>query len=233
MTPDRPDSPAAAREHPLPAPATGPVPLWIIAAGGLAAVVAVAVLGKGGAWFSYASLTRPDYVRAVPEGAQPVGPPPMPAMGAYKRRGEKIFDRCKVCHQADGKGDGANYPSLVGSEWATGYTERMAMIVINGLHGPMSTGKSYSDPVGMTPQGIGMSAEDLAAVMTYVRNNFGNETGDVVSVAQAQKAMEISAARPTPGVQMTAEELKTHEKNLEGDPVEPAQLVDPSTLKAK
>ena len=230
MTPDHPDSPAVVREHPLPAPAPARIPLWFLAAGGLAVVVAGLALGNADAWFKYSVLSKPGYVRAVPEG-EPTGPPPMPAIDAYKHRGEKIYARCKICHQPDGKGDGVNYPPLAGSAWATGPTERMAMIVINGLHGPNSTGKAWSDPVGMTPQGIGMSAEDLAAVMTYVRNSFGNETGDVVSVAQAEKAMEISAARPTPGTQMTAEELKAHEKDLEAAPVAPDQLVDPVTLK--
>jgi mono/diheme cytochrome c family protein len=229
MTSTRPDSPAVAREHPLPAPISGRFSILFVAVVVLAAVVAGLVLVKGEAWFQYSVLSRPGYVRVLPEG-ESSGPPPMSALFVYKRRGEKVFERCQICHQPDGMGDGVNYPPLGGSEWATGPTERMAMIILNGLRGPDSTGKFWSDPVGMIPQSIGMSAEDLAAVMTYVRNSFGNETGDVVSVAQARRAMEISASRLASGTQMTAEELEDHEKELEGDPIAPDQPVDPVSL---
>jgi len=44
-------------------------------------------------------------------------------------------------------------------------------------------------------------------VMTYVRNNFGNETGDVISIAQAEKAMEVSAARARAPQMVNKDEL--------------------------
>jgi cytochrome c len=147
-------------------------------------------------------------------------------------RGAKIYSvKCNGCHGADAKGDGANYPSLAGSNWVTGETERLAMIILNGLHGPMSTGKTYGGAGGMPAQGVGLSQEDLAGLMTYVRNNFGNSVGDVVTAEMAKAAMEISGKRANAGQQVTAEELSAdHIKNLPGEPLDPKTLVDPLTL---
>jgi hypothetical protein len=105
------------------------------------------------------------------------------------------------------------------------------MIILNGLNGPISTGKTYGGAAGMAAQGAGLSPEDLAGVMTYVRNNFGNSTGDVVTVEMAKAAMDISAKRAKAGQQVNAEELAAqHVKNLPGDPLDPKAMVDPITL---
>ncbi len=66
--------------------------------------------------------------------------------------------------------------------------------------------------------------------MTYVRNSFGNATGDVVTPDQAAKALEIAGAAPA-GIQITEAELKSdHDKMLEGEPIDPATVVDLETL---
>jgi hypothetical protein len=67
--------------------------------------------------------------------------------------------------------------------------------------------------------------------MTFIRNSFGNAVGDVVSPEMAQAALDIAAARKNPAAPVTADELKSHEKDLPGEKVDPATLVDPITLK--
>ena len=129
---------------------------------------------------------------------------------------------------ADAKGNGSTFPSLVGSAWATGETERFAMVILNGLEGPVSDGKSYGV---MSPQGIGMTPEDLAGIMTYVRNNFGNTKGDVITTEMAKAALEISAARKNAGKSVSAAELTAdHAKALPGEPLDPKTMLDPITL---
>lgn len=144
-------------------------------------------------------------------------------------RGKKVFEaKCITCHGPEAKGNGATYPSLVGSAWALGETERLAMIILNGLQGPASDGKTYGV---MTAQGIGMTAEELAGIMTYVRNHFGNTKGDVVTVEMARNAMKISAARKNAGSALTGDELTAnHLKNLAGKEVTATTLVDPITF---
>ena len=223
---------AAAREKRIADSGSEPISLWLIATCGVVFLVAGGILGGAGHLFNYGAVFKEGYVRTPPEGAGDTGPKPKDALAAYMTRGSKIYSvKCNGCHGSDAKGDGANFPSLVGSAWVTGETDRLAMIIINGLAGPMSTGKTYGGAGGMAAQGGGLSPEDLAGVMTFVRNNFGNTTGDVVTVEMAKAAMEISAKRAKAGQQMSAAELTAdHAKNLPGTPLDPATMVDPITL---
>jgi mono/diheme cytochrome c family protein len=95
-------------------------------------------------------------------------------------QGKAIYSRegfCITCHQADGKGlPASGFPPLAGTKWVTGSHERLTRIVLNGLHGPLEVlGKPYPGQVPMTPFGGMLKDEEVAAVLTYVRNAFGNE----------------------------------------------------------
>jgi len=219
---------AAAREKRLDDQGSEPITLWVLAACGLVAVIAGSILGSGGRLFAYGDLFRHGYVRSTAPGAEDSGPLPKPALEAYMEKGKKIYSaKCNGCHQADAKGNSAA-PSLVGSEWVLGETERFSMIILNGLKGPNSVGQSYT---GGMPAQLGLSPEDLAGVMTYVRNNFGNSKGDVVTIEMAKAAIDISGKRAKAGEQVTGEELTAdHLKPLPGDPLDPAALVNPLTL---
>lgn len=222
---------ASAREKQLSADGHEPISLWVIVACGFVLLIAGSVLGMSGKWFDYDGFVREGYVRAKAPGVGDLGPPPKEALAAFSAKGLKIYSaKCNGCHGADGKGDGANYPSLAGSDWVMGDSQKLAMVILNGLQGPTSTGKTYGAGV-MPAQGTGMSAEDLAGVMTYVRNSFGNSSGDVVSPEMAASAFEVSASRDTPGAPVTAEEIKAkHMQELAGEPFDPSTLVDPATL---
>ncbi len=221
--------PPVEREKSIPASGDQPISLRTTAICGALLIFGGLVAGYSGNQFSYASLFRDGYIRERPPGAKITPPPPKKALDAYMARGKKIFEgKCITCHGPEAKGNGVTYPSLVGSPWALGETERFAMIVLNGLDGPASDGKKYGV---MTPQGIGMTPEDLAGIMTYIRNNFGNKKGDVVTVEMARNAMKISGARKLAGKSVTGEELTAdHLKNLEGKVVKPDDMVDPLTF---
>ncbi len=223
---------AAAREKRIASNGSEPISLWVLSACGVVLLIAGGILGGAGKLFNYTAVFQEGYVRTPPPGAVETGPQPKEALAAFMTRGSKIYSvKCNGCHGADAKGDGANFPSLVGSAWVNGETERFAMIILNGLQGPMSTGKTYGGAGGMAAQGAGLSPEDLAGIMTYVRNNFGNSTGDVVTVEMAKAAMEISDKRAKAGQQVTAEELTAdHLKALPGDALDPKSMVDPITL---
>lgn len=221
------DAAAAAREKQVDEGGREPLSLWVFAASAVIMLVAGFALGNVGTVFNYDEIVKPGYVQESLSGGEDSGPQPMPALDAYMRKGGKIFKRCAACHGSDGKGSAA-YPSLVGSEWALGDTDRLSMIILNGLSGPSSSGKDYGL---MTAQGVGMSPSDLAAVMTFVRNSLGNSKGDVVTKEMAAAAIEISNARATAGAPVTADELSTnHLKPLPGDPLDSTQLVSPISL---
>jgi mono/diheme cytochrome c family protein len=223
---------AAAREFRNPGADKEPLSIAAFALCAVMLIIGGTVLGKtSGALFDYKTSIQPSYVRGKAPGVvEEAAILPMPILDAYVKKGANLYSaKCNGCHLADGKGNGVNVPSLAGSTWVTGPSDRFAQVILNGLVGPISTGKVY-DPGGMQAQGAGMTPQDLALLMTYIRNNFGNSVGDVISPEMAQAAFDISAARPKPGTQVTAEELKGHEKDLPGEKVDPAMLVDPITL---
>lgn len=220
---------ACARENRIVETGIQPVSLWATVACGIVVLIAGGVLGAGGDFFAYSAMFRPGYVRTPAPGVVDSGPKPKTALAAYEAKGAKIFSaKCSGCHGPDARGNGSTYPTLVGAKWPNGETERFAMIILNGLQGPVDDGKTYGV---MPPQGIGMAPEDLAGIMTYVRNNFGNTKGDVITKEMAKAAMDISAKRAKAGSAVTKEELNSdHAKNLPGDVMDPTTMLDPLTL---
>jgi len=84
--------------------------------------------------------------------------------------GEDVFiTHCATCHQPDGLGQGIKYPALAGGVIPTGPIEAHLERVMNGL--------AETEMQAWAPQ---LSDLDLAAVITYERNAWGNDTGDVV-----------------------------------------------------
>ena len=98
--------------------------------------------------------------------------------------GEEIYSRegyCSTCHQPDGQGlTASGFPPLKETAWVLGSEERLIKVVLHGLHGPMEVlGKSYPGQVPMTPFGRMLNDEEIASVLTYVRNSFGNAASPV------------------------------------------------------
>lgn len=221
---------AVAREKHVDEGGREPVSLWIFSSCAVILIfagLALGNIGSLGSLFDYNQTVKPGYVRLdlSEDGAK--GPPPADALKVYMSKGAKIYTaKCNGCHGGDGKG-GPAFPSLVGSEWVLGDTQRLAMIIVNGLTGPTSTGKNYGVMASQKP----LSDVDLAGVMTYVRNNFGNDAGDVITKEMAAHALELAAQRPDPSAPVNKEELDaTHLKALEGEPLAPDTKIDPVTL---
>lgn len=116
---------------------------------------------------------------------------------ALFNQGKQIYSiegYCRTCHQPDGKGlPDSGFPPLAGSPWVTGSEERLIKLVMKGMLGPIEVNnKKYTGQVPMTPFGNLLKDEEIAAVLTYVRNTFGN-TGTAVSpekVKQVRKTIE-------------------------------------------
>jgi mono/diheme cytochrome c family protein len=103
--------------------------------------------------------------------------------------GAQIYNTyCGTCHQRDGKGDGSRFPPLDNSEWVTGDKERLIKVVLNGLEGPIEVkGKPYNS---LMPQHSFLKNAELAEVLTYVRQNFGNASSPITTE-------EVAAIRET------------------------------------
>jgi mono/diheme cytochrome c family protein len=127
-------------------------------------------------------------------------------------KGKAIYARegyCNTCHQPDGKGLSASgFPPIAGTPWVTGSEERLIKLVLNGLHGPIDVlGQKYGGQVPMTPFGGLLNDEEVAAVVTYVRNSFGNKAS-VVSAGQVKKVRDDTKSKS--GFYSPEELLKQH-----------------------
>ena len=134
-------------------------------------------------------------------------------LAAYQL-GRKVFSRdahCITCHQADGNGIANIYPPLVKSEWIEGDATRLIKIVLKGLYGPMTLhGKDYGPAKGtppMTAFGGLLNDEELAAVVSYVRQSYGNN-GSMVTPSQVKAVRDATADRQQ--FYMVDEILKEH-----------------------
>ena len=99
---------------------------------------------------------------------------------------------CSTCHQADGNGLSASgFPPIAGTKWVQGNEERLIKIVLKGLMGQVEVnGRQYPGQVPMTPfEGL-LNDKEVAAVLTYVRNSFGNKA----SAISPEKVKEVRAA---------------------------------------
>ena len=99
-------------------------------------------------------------------------------------KGKSVYERegfCITCHQPDGKGLSASqFPPLANAKWVTGNEERLIKITLKGMMGPIEVlSKKYPGQVPMTPFGGMLNDEEVASVLTYVRNSFGNSASPI------------------------------------------------------
>ncbi|MFQ6021341.1 MAG: cytochrome c oxidase subunit II [Acidiferrobacterales bacterium] len=100
------------------------------------------------------------------------------AMDELMERGKGAYDKlCAACHQPNGQGIPGVFPAIAGSKIATGPVDGHLQIVLSGKPGTAMQ--------AFAPQ---LNDVDIAAVITYQRNAFGNKTGDVVQPAQVKAA---------------------------------------------
>ena len=115
-------------------------------------------------------------------------------------KGAEVYGReahCTTCHQPDGKGlPGSGFPPLNGTKWAQGDSNRLIKLTLKGLMGPIEVaGKKYPGQVPMTPFESLLNDDEVASVLTYVRNSFGNKASpirpdDVKKVRDETKSKE-------------------------------------------
>ncbi|QDT11720.1 Cytochrome c-552 precursor [Planctomycetes bacterium K23_9] len=102
------------------------------------------------------------------------------------RLGAQVYQReshCSTCHLPNGKGSVNVYPPLADSPWVTGSEERLIKMALHGVWGKMTVnGKTYDPSRGVPPMTAFRSLlndEELAAVLTFVRNTWGNKASPI------------------------------------------------------
>jgi mono/diheme cytochrome c family protein len=112
-----------------------------------------------------------------------------PALTASLTRGAVVYKNvCITCHQADGGGVPNMNPPLIKTTYVLGDKARLAHIVLAGLAEPIEIdGDEYKQHM---PAQAYLTDQQVADVLTYVRNNFGNK-------ASAVQVAEVKAVRAT------------------------------------
>lgn len=100
---------------------------------------------------------------------------------------EKYETICLACHQQDGKGIPPLYPALKGSSVAVGHpVSRHLDIILHGIQG--SAMQPYNDQ---------LTDEEIAAIATYERNAWGNDTNDLIQPEEVARLRQEPNQQPT------------------------------------
>jgi mono/diheme cytochrome c family protein len=164
---------------------------------GLAALSLLVACGGGDTSADAAADATPsaDSTTAAPE----------PAATVASADGAAIYQRCVTCHMADGAGMPGAFPPLAGSEWVTGPASRPIAVVMHGLQGEITVnGTKYNSMMMAYGTGVPMTDDEIAAVVTYIRSNFGN-SASAVTAADVAAVRTATAGRTT---QLTVADLE-------------------------
>lgn len=130
-----------------------------------------------------AAKPEPKKEEPKPEPKKEVDFASLDEAGQHKllmEKGEQVYLKstlaCSTCHGAEGKGQSGVFPPLVGQKDHMGDCVKHAGIVINGLQGEIEVdGVKYNGV--MIAQGAMLNDLEIAAVISYERNSWGNDYG--------------------------------------------------------
>jgi mono/diheme cytochrome c family protein len=229
---------AVSRERPEPIEGMEPVSLWLV-------VFIAALLFWAGSYLTqYSGGFRADEFN---EGQINVKPPPSRAgvgdqdpAARLAAQGALVYNaNCMPCHQSDGNGLAGQFPPLAGSEWVLAEgPNRLIRIVLHGLEGPITVkGNTYN--LQMNAFGEVLSDTEISAVLTYIRNTWGNKASVVTkeevtavrgstaghsgywTVAQLEEVPETGGATPvtsgTDGAALSLDDLRALLEGLSAD----------------
>ena len=146
---------------------------------------------------------NPKVLADMRKSAAVPAPAPASASAAFvkaddeqMKRGQAVYSRtCIACHQPTGKGLAPVFPSIAGVPIVNGDATLPIKFILHGLMGPITVdGVTYNS---MMPPVAGVSDQDIADVLTYVRQSFGNKSNPVTA-DQVKAVRAANAARTAP-----------------------------------
>lgn len=224
---------AIQRENKDPSADVTPVPLWVTVLCGAAVCWAGAYIGMFHGGFSSnvynefessPAVLFPQPVSAKAK-AGPAGPEDMVAIGKSVYMGN-----CVSCHLANGAGQPGLIPPVAGSEWVTGNEKRLAMILLKGLIGPVKV-KGASFNGAMPPWEGALNDKKIAAVLTYIRHEWGNKAPEITP-AQINAARKEFAAKKTSWSEAELLQIPEDAKLEGGAPAAPVTATTPDAVPA-
>jgi len=160
--------PSAQRQREFEDPDEGVRPLpWFL-------TMFLGAMGMWGAFYIYATPSGEDSAYGDQRTVAALRPPVAAGGGAPAVDGKQVYGaKCAACHQATGMGVAGVFPPLVGAEWVLKDEKVLTHILLHGINGEIVVkGVTYK---GAMPAWKSLSDEELAAVMTYIRSDWGNQ----------------------------------------------------------
>lgn len=163
------------------------VPVWFWCLSVAMVFVGALYLGVNSGGFK-ANVFNPDQVSWVGGGA-PAGPPDPKVIGT------RLFSaNCVVCHQASGEGVPGQFPPLVDSEWVLSKEwhgdNHLVKLVLSGMQGPVTVkGQPFNNAMPAWKQ---LKDSEIAAILTYIRSEWGNNAAPIPADFVAKIREEIA-----------------------------------------
>jgi len=154
-----------------------------------------------GAFYIYSTPSGEESSYGDQRTAASLRPPEVAVNPAQKADGKQIYiGKCAACHQATGLGIPGVFPPLAGSEWVVGDEKILTLIMLHGVNGEMEVkGTVYK---GAMPAWKSLSDGDLAAVMSYIRSDWGNKSAEIApDTVATQRDATKSRTEPYQGGQ--------------------------------
>jgi len=170
------------RENYEPAELSNPLPKWY-------AAMSIAFVIWGAGYFYFQGV--------VPADAGDRRTAPAPAGDAPADGAVVYAANCVSCHQGDGAGIAGAFPPLAGSGWVLAEPDVPAQILLHGMQGPIDVlGQSYA---GVMPSMSQLSDAELAAVLDYIRTEWGNDASPVTAELFAEQRARFVERGPWQG----------------------------------
>jgi mono/diheme cytochrome c family protein len=154
-----------------------------------------------GAFYVYSTPSGEESSYGDQRTTASLRPPEVAVNAAQKADGKQIYGaKCAACHQATGLGIPGVFPPLAGSEWVVGDEKILTLIMLHGVNGEMEVkGTVYK---GAMPAWKSLSDGDLAAVMSYIRSDWGNKSAEIApDTVATQRDTTKSRTEPYKGGQ--------------------------------
>jgi mono/diheme cytochrome c family protein len=173
------------RENADPDEAIKPLP-WFL-------VMALGAMAMWGAFYIYATPSGEDSAYGDQRTVATLRPPVVGELGLASVDGKRLYaSKCAACHQATGLGIAGAFPPLVGAEWVMGDEKTLSNILLHGVVGELEVkGVKYQ---GAMPAWNTLSDDEIAAVLTYIRSDWGNKAAPV-SAATIKAQRELTKGR--------------------------------------
>lgn len=144
-------------------------------------------LGAIGMWGAYYIVATPSGESSAYGDQRTVAllRPPVAAPGAAPAvDGKQLYGaKCAACHQGSGLGVAGVFPPLAGAEWVLGSEKVLASILLHGVQGEIEVkGNKYA---GVMPAFGTLADAEIAAVLSYIRSDWGNQAAPVTAAAVA------------------------------------------------